>query len=96
MIDSTDIGSGLLVAGRLADLFGRKRQYIGGLVVFCIVSIVCAVVKVSILPIYIRQLWYNSLSQTLTNRTGSDSAYSEQSVDSDSRSLPLPGSVSLE
>lgn len=40
-------GSGLLFAGRLADLFGRKWLYLGGLTTFCIFSIISAVIKVS-------------------------------------------------
>jgi len=40
-------GSGLLFAGRLADLFGRKWLYLGGLSTFCIFSIISAVIKVS-------------------------------------------------
>jgi MFS family permease len=39
--------SGLLFAGRLADLFGRKWLYLGGLSTFCVFSIISAVIKAS-------------------------------------------------
>jgi len=39
------IHSGLLFAGRLADLFGRKWLYLGGLSTFCVFSIISAVIK---------------------------------------------------
>lgn len=38
--------SGLLFCGRVADLYGRKFCYLGGLVVFFIFNILSAVVKV--------------------------------------------------
>jgi MFS family permease len=38
--------SGLLFCGRVADLYGRKFCYLGGLVVFLIFNILSAVVKV--------------------------------------------------
>ncbi len=35
--------AGLLTAGRLADAFGRKRAFLGGLMIFMLGSILCAV-----------------------------------------------------
>ena len=34
--------AGLLTAGRLADAFGRKRAFLGGLMIFMLGSILCA------------------------------------------------------
>src|SRR5436305_4291127 len=34
-------GGTLLLGGRLADLFGRRRMFIGGLVLFAVTSLLC-------------------------------------------------------
>lgn len=47
MSPSLIILSGLLFAGRMSDLFGRKMLYLGGLATFSLFSILSAVVKVS-------------------------------------------------
>src|SRR5262249_55511953 len=38
-------GGLLLLAGRLGDLFGRKRLFIGGLAVFTLASLLCGVAQ---------------------------------------------------
>lgn len=49
-ISRPDFYSGLLFAGRMSDLFGRKMLYLGGLATFCVFSILSAVVKASPQP----------------------------------------------
>lgn len=49
-------GCGLLFSGRLADIFGRKFLYLGGLSVFCIFSILSAVIKLRVALCVVRAL----------------------------------------
>jgi hypothetical protein len=67
-------GSGLLFAGRFADLFGRKYLYLGGLSIYCVFSIVSAIVKVSL-----TRLISQSQIRWLTCRTESVYAYCDLS-----------------
>src|SRR5881394_2740744 len=44
-------GSFLLLAGRLGDLLGRKRMFLGGLVLFTLASVACGLADSQILLI---------------------------------------------
>ena len=46
--------AGLLTAGRLADAFGRKRAFLGGLMIFMLGSILCAVSPTAIFMVIAR------------------------------------------
>src|ERR1700735_611000 len=47
-------GSLLLLAGRLGDLLGRKRMFLGGLVLFTLASVVCGVADDQVMLIVAR------------------------------------------
>jgi EmrB/QacA subfamily drug resistance transporter len=47
-------GSFLLLAGRLGDLLGRKRMFLGGLVLFTLASVVCGVADDQVMLIVAR------------------------------------------
>ena len=46
--------AGLLTAGRLADAFGRKRAFLGGLMIFMLGSILCAISPTAIFMVIAR------------------------------------------